>query len=288
VLAVIPSFDVVKIPLPFLEPVFGEGAAVHAFGLLVMLGFVIGGKVSKMRAEKLGLDPDVIERLIGWLVVGTLVGGHVGFGLMYEPEKYLRNPIEFLKFWRGLSSYGGFVVCVPLSVWFFYKEKVPVWPYMDCLAHGLAVGWFFGRMGCFSAHDHPGALSDGLLAVQGICQDDTLMGMPVLERASAACHDLGLYEALWSLGMWFLFMAYDRVPRTPGMQILLLGFLYGPIRFMLDFLRPESTDVRYIGLTPGQYWSVVFFVGCGWLIWKRRRSNAKPIAFAKQAGTQAG
>ena len=276
--AVIPSFSEPKIPLSFIF----EGAAIHGFGILVAAGFLIGGHVSMNRAKKLGLDPEVINRLIGWLVVGTLVGGHFGYGLMYAPEEYLANPIEFLKFWRGLSSFGGFVVCVPLSVWFFYKEKVPVWPYLDCLAHGMAVGWFLGRMGCFAAHDHPGSVSTFPLAVEGVCRDDSLADMPLDQRGTAACHDLGLYEALWSLAMYGLFRLMDNRPRIPGIYPLLLGLVYGPARFAMDYLRPESTDVRYLGYTPGQYWSVVFTLVCLGFLWKRWKSQDPPFPFAEQ------
>ncbi len=278
--AVIPSFTEPKIPLSFIS----ETAAIHGFGILVAAGFLIGGQVSMNRAKKLGLDPEVINRLIGWLVVGTLVGGHFGYGLMYAPEEYLANPIEFLKFWRGLSSFGGFVVCVPLSVWFFYKEKVPVWPYLDCLAHGMAVGWFLGRMGCFVTHDHPGSVSTFPLAVEGMCREDTLKmtDLPPDQWATTACHDLGLYEALWSLAMYGLFKLMDRRPRIPGIYPLLLGLVYGPVRFAMDYLRPESTDVRYLGYTPGQYWSVVFTLVCLAFLWKRWKSQDAPFPFAEK------
>ena len=149
----IPWFEppVIHIPLGPIGTV-----PLYGFGILVATGFIMGGRVAQDRAKALGLDPEVINRLIGWLVFGTFVGGHVGYGLMYKPDEYLAHPIEFLKAWQGLSSFGGFVVCVPISIWFFRKERVPVWPFVDCLAHGLAIGWFFGRMGCFVAHDHPG------------------------------------------------------------------------------------------------------------------------------------
>ena len=237
----------------------------HGFGFLVAIGFIVGGKVAMGRATRLGLDPEVINRLVGWLVVGTFVGGHVGFGLMYEPDKYLANPIEFLKVWQGLSSFGGFAVCVPISIWFFWKEKVPVWPYLDCLAHGMAIGWFFGRMGCFVAHDHPGTATDFWLGVIGSCKSDQ-MGL--------ACHDMGLYEALWSLSVFGLFTFMDRT-RTfvPGLYVVLLGTLYGPVRFAMDFLRPESTDPTYGGFTPGQYWAALLtVVGIAFLV-QRMRSD---------------
>jgi phosphatidylglycerol---prolipoprotein diacylglyceryl transferase len=264
----IPWFDapVLEIPLgDFVLPI-------HGFGVMVALGFVFGGQVAMNRAKKLGLDPEVINRLIGWLVVGTFIGGHVGYGLMYEPDVYLANPIEFLKVWKGLSSFGGFAVCVPLSVWFFYKEKVPVWPFLDCLAFGMAMGWFFGRMGCFVAHDHPGTVTNFYLGVFGICKG---FGKDV------ACHDMGLYEALWSLGMYLLFRALDFKARTPGFYVLLLGLAYGPVRFGMDFLRPEVTDARYMGFTPGHYWSGLVTVLCLALFAYVMQRGQTPYPFAE-------
>jgi phosphatidylglycerol:prolipoprotein diacylglycerol transferase len=113
------------------------------------------------RAGRVGLDANAINRLIGWLVVGTFVGGHVGYGLLYAPNEYFANPVEFLKVWHALSSFGGFVACVPLTIWFFRRNNLPVLPYADCVAYGLTIGWCLGRLGCFVAHDHPGTAADG-------------------------------------------------------------------------------------------------------------------------------
>ncbi len=250
-IAVIPWFDVpmVEIPLPG-----GRALPIHGFGVLVALGFLIGGRVAMNRAARIGLDPERINQVVGWLVVGTFIGGHVGFGLMYQPAEYFADPIKFLQFWHGLSSFGGFVVCVPLAIYFFAKYRLPVWPYLDCLAHGFAMGWFFGRMGCFVAHDHPGSVSDFPLAVMGICRDGP---------ANVACHDMGLYEAIWSIATYGLFVVLDRVRTWPaGFFTLAIGLLYGPLRFFMDFLRPEASDPRYFGYTPGQYGSLLLTGVC--------------------------
>jgi phosphatidylglycerol:prolipoprotein diacylglycerol transferase len=134
-------------------------------------------------------------------------------------------------------------------------------------------------MGCFVAHDHPGTPSDFLLAVEGICKSDS---------AGVACHDLGLYEALWSLMMFGLFKAMDRVPRIPGIYPLILGTVYGPVRFGMDYLRPLSTDVRYLGFTPGQYWSTIFFLVCVYFLVMRLRSGDAPLAFTGPADAGEG
>jgi phosphatidylglycerol---prolipoprotein diacylglyceryl transferase len=240
----------------------------HGFGLLVLLGFLFGSKVAAGRARRLGLEPELINRLISWLVVGTFIGGKLGYGLLYEPDEYLADPTLFVQFRGGLSSFGGFAVCVPLSFWFFHRQKVPVLPYMDCLAHGMALGWFFGRMGCFVAHDHPGTPTEFFLGVYGTCKD---MGPDV------ACHSMGLYEALWSLSMFGLFIALDRRRWVPGTFVLLLGASYGPVRFALDALRPVSTDPRYGPFTPAQYGAIALTLLCIGFLVSRLRSKAEEI-----------
>lgn len=299
--AMIPYYEV---PVLQLGPV-----PIHGFGILVALGFVLGGEIAKRRGERAGLDPAAIDKVLGWLVLGTFIGGHVGYGLMYEPKEYFADPIKFLQFWHGLSSFGGFVVCVPLAFWFFHKHKLKIWPYMDSLAIGLGFGWFLGRMGCTVAHDHPGTPSDFFLAkfcrpVEGhTLQLPTWMveankldlrwgpcrtsGNPVtsitdmvpaqVEGIITSAHDMGFYEALWSLSVFFLFLLLDRVPRRPGFYVTLLGVLYAPVRFGMDFLRPATTDVRYLGFTPGQWWSVVFFLVAGYGFYTRLRSADRPI-----------
>ncbi len=286
--AVIPFYEV---PIIQLGP-----ASVHGFGILVALGFVLGGNAAMQRAARSGLDGERINQVLTWLVIGTFLGGHWGYGLMYAREEYFADPMKFLYFWQGLSSFGGFVVCVPLAFWFFRRNKLPMWHYMDSLAFGMGLGWFLGRMGCTVAHDHPGTPSDFFLAKYcrpteghtlelpgfmtmdrphdlrwGPCRDG---GSPVFDIADKvdpatfdgilSAHDMGFYEALWSLGVFALFLALERMRDwKPGFYVTLLGVLYAPVRFAMDELRPESTDNRWfvdtaIAMTPGQFWSLVF------------------------------
>lgn len=282
--------------IPWFEiPVFELGPLeLHGFGILVALGFVLGGNAAMRRADRLGLESEAINRLITWLVVGTFVGGHIGYGLMYKPEEYLNDPVQFLYFWQGLSSVGGFLVCVPLAIWFFSREKLPVLKYTDCLAYGLALGWFLGRMGCFVAHDHMGAETDFFLGVWCRPEAGHMIDLPnwmvhgsgepnlpfalCAEKPSVhAVHDTGLYEALWSLGMFGLFTLMDRRAWHPGTFTLLLGLVYGPVRFVLDTLRPESTDPLRAGLTPAQWVVILFSLTClGALIYLRVQTKQEP------------
>lgn len=286
--AAIPFFPRIIFHIPLPDGLPRDELEIHGFGILVALGFLLGGWLAMRRARRHGQDPDAINRLIGWLVVGTFIGGHVGYGLMYDLEGYLAEPIRFLYVWEGLSSIGGFLVCVPLTVYFFRRYKLPVWANLDHMAFGFAFGWFFGRMGCTVAHDHPGTgvrpeqLSSPINWLTkycrpteghtwtipewaaeatsdyrwGPCQAEGGMkvGSYMTDLASAdytgvvAAHDMGFYEALLSLGILGLFLVLDRRPQIPGIYPLILGVIYGPARLLMDMLRPFETDNRWLTL----------------------------------------
>lgn len=274
--------------IPYFEqPVLNIGPIpIHAFGILVATGFMFGGNIAQAKAERFGGSADAINRVIGYIVAGVFFGGHWGHILMYAPQDLIGEPARFgrmfaaltsgrlptgdeipnvLQFWHGLSSFGGFAVSTALIVWFFRKEKRDFWRHGDGIAIGLGVGWFFGRMGCFSAHDHPGNPTNFYLGVYGMCPG----GNPTV-----ACHDLGLYEAIWSICVYGLFVLLDKKPRFPGFYVGLLATLYGPCRFVSDFFRHIETDTRYAGLTPAQYGSILISLA-GISIMVARR-NIKP------------
>lgn len=269
--AVIPFFDHprITIPLPFDLPFLGsDEITIYGFGIMVALGFLIGAKVAIQRADRVGLDGEKLNKMVGWWVLTTFVGGHWGYALMYDPAAYFAEPIKFLYFWEGLSSFGGIVLSLIAGVAYFKYNKLPLWPYLDNVAFGMAIGWGLGRTGCTLAHDHPGAVTNFVLGRQGIC----LNGDPHL-----ACHDLGMYEALWAYGLFIVFLLLDGKPRKPGFYAGFMGVAYGPTRFLLDFLRPESTDPRYFALTAGQWWAMVAFLVGSAVLYRALRSDDEPV-----------
>jgi phosphatidylglycerol:prolipoprotein diacylglycerol transferase len=238
----------------FTPPAFELGpVTVHGFGILVAIGFWVGSVLAQRKVTQFTTDPqapDRINRMVTWLIVGMFVGGHLGHVLWYDPASIAKDPMVLLRFWEGLSSTGGFAFCVPATILFFRKERVSYWPYADALAWGFALGYGFGRLGCFSAHDHPGVQSDFYLAVYGMCPGN---------NPAVACLDMGLLEAIYMFVVVFGgFLIAGRKPRPLGFYTGLLPLLYGPWRFTAEFFRhPDGIDARYFGLTPAQYGAIL-------------------------------
>ena len=163
----------------------------------------------------------------------------------------------------GMSSIGGFVGAAVFGVWYLRRKKVDIWRFADAVAFGLPVGWMIGRIGCFLIHDHPGTLTDFVLAVR----EPGVLGEEGLGR-----HDLGLYDAFLAGVIALVVFALRKKKKFDGYFILLVTGLYVVPRFFLDYLRANDlpgADVRYLGLTPAQYASIAALVFVIWAWYKK-------------------
>ncbi len=233
---------------------------IHVFGILVATGILVGSKLTRDRGRELGLTDEKTASMITTVLVCGFLFSHYFDVFAYQMSGETPTLWQWLWPFSGISSYGGFMGAVGGLFYWCKKNKQDVMPYADSLGYGLAAGWFFGRCGCFSAHDHPGALTSFFLAV---------------DYPGGPRHDLGLYEALWALGVTLLFAVMKRLgTQRLGIYVTILVTAYAPVRFALDFLRAtdvKNADPRYFGLTPAHYLSVVTLAaGVGLLIWTVR------------------
>jgi phosphatidylglycerol---prolipoprotein diacylglyceryl transferase len=251
---------------------------VQPFAALVLTGIFLGIWFGRKRARESGIPPEHMAYPIGIALTAGMLSAHALEVLLYFPERISQDGIvTLLRFWEGLSSYGGFLgAALGLAVYYratgrsFLAEG-------DILVQGLVVGWIFGRAGCALVHDHPGRSSEFFLAVD----------FPGVPR-----HDLGLYELLYTLTVLLplILVLHHRYgagrrtaratrparvhgrpkratgprargapPPPPGTYLAAVSLAYAPVRFALDFLRATDlpgSDRRVLGLTPGQYGSV--------------------------------
>lgn len=217
------------------------GVSIYMFGVLVAIGVILGDRVVVAEGKRHGLDPQDVRFLNARMVIGGFIVAHLVSVIFYFPERIKESPLVLLNVWSGLSSFGGFLGALLAFLYYTKKEKIPRLAYADAVAPGLAVGWIFGRTGCFTAHDHPGRHTSFFLSVA---------------YPGGARHDLGLDELLFTLVMTAILFWYRRKPRPPGHVIALLALMYAPVRFGLDFLRATDfgrPDQRYAGLTPAQW-----------------------------------
>ena len=286
------------IPYPQLPslPLIDDSLAIHPFGVLVATGILVGAWLTVRRGLVLGLDEEKVKNMIFWSVLTGFLVSHFSDVLIYQKHATMMATLQALADPRsGLSSMGGFAGAV-LGLWVWCRRNGErVLPYADSLAYGLATGWFFGRMGCFVAHDHPGELmltSDPLYFL-GVDYPCAMAHCPPkgsgLFHVGAAFrrHDMGFEEGLFAAALAAGYLLWGMFRPRLGVFVASIATLYGPIRFALDRLRVRDVagaDPRTLGLTPAQYAAVlVTLIGLVLWIYVLRQPATAPTPIASSA-----
>ncbi len=148
-----PPLVFAEIPFPGWNPValhLGP-LQVRWYGLGYLAGFLIAGWLLDRlcRDRYLPLTKAAVSDLIGWMVLGVIVGGRLGYALFYD-HTMLTRPLELLKLWTGgLSFHGGLLGVVIASVLFARRHGI-AWPRLaDALALATPFGIFLVRCANF-------------------------------------------------------------------------------------------------------------------------------------------
>jgi phosphatidylglycerol:prolipoprotein diacylglycerol transferase len=231
--------------LPYIEhPTLDLGFyRLEAFPVLVGAAIVVQYALVMRRAPLQGIGRRQASSLLAWAIGLGLAGAHVFDVIAYYPERLAENPLELLRFWGGISSFGGMLGGLT-GLYAVMRVKgmsrAEMLRFVDCLLYALPFTLAVGRLGCALQHDHPGISSSHWLAV----------AFPDGPR-----FDLGLLEFLYTSALAACFLLLGRRPRPDGFYIGLFFAAYGPVRFALDALR--VSEARYFGWTPGQYLSLL-------------------------------
>lgn len=242
------------------------------FGTLVAIGVYIGAWLSLRHGRRRGLDERKLMSFIMWVGGAGFLGGHVFDTLFYFPERVAADPLSLIRVWEGLSSFGGFAgATIGLLIWRRIHREAAL-RYADVVASSFPVGWWFGRLGCTVAHDHPGMESQMWFAVR---------------YPDGARFDLGLIEMVLTIPLAITFLVLQRRPRAWGVYLGSMCMAYAPIRFGLDFLRIRqgaNADARYLGLTPAQ-WGCFLLFAAGAVVFQRRRPST-PLEAEDEAAVE--
>ncbi|MDC0357440.1 prolipoprotein diacylglyceryl transferase [Oligoflexia bacterium] len=233
------------------------GLTFYPFGVLIAVALLVGYLVMGHRAKEVSFSAKNVDHIFVFTIIPAYIGSHIFEVLFYRPGKVLQDPLLLLRITDGISSFGGMLTfLIAFTLYLRVTGNTSKWRlWADIITQAFIIGWIFGRLGCTVAHDHPGLASNFFLAV---------------DYPGGARHDLGFYEFLYTILLLVPASLWIRKRNwLPGSQMAVFLILYGPFRFLADFLR--TADVRYLGLTPGQYAGIAFFaLGFVVLRWVRK------------------
>lgn len=259
------------LPFPAIDPeivsisLFGVELALRWYALAYIAGLFLGWRYVVWmtgRPELWGgtapLTREQAENLLTWMVLGVILGGRLGFVVIYQPAYYAANPGEILAVWRGgMSFHGGLLGVVAGLVGFGLANGVDPVRAGDAVAAAAPIGIFFGRIANFINAELWGRPSDAPWAVafpgeEAACPPDW--------EGVCARHPSQLYEAGLEgivLGLALFWAVRRGALAHPGRVIGLFLLGYGTARFFVENFR--QADAQFVG--PDNPWGHVVRFG---------------------------
>lgn len=241
---------------------------IATYGVLVALGFLAGLALAARRARAEGIPAAVVQNLGVWLIVAGILGGKLFYVIFFWPD--------FLAGWRergwgslreGFVFFGGFLMAAAATVVFARRHQLALGKLADALAPGVAVGHFFGRLGCFFNGCCYGAPSAVPWAVQ-FPPNHVSGGVPV--------HPTQLYEAAGNLLIAVVLLWWTPRRRFAGQVAWGYAVLYGVMRFVVEFFRGDYARRYVLDLTLSQMIALALVVvGIVGHEWSCRRSGGR-------------
>jgi len=238
--------------------------AIRWYGLLFATGLFAAYQVSLRSFERTGGSAEEAGRLLGYVVVGTIIGARLGHCLVYEPAYYLAHPLQILAVWRGgLASHGG-AAGIAVSVWIFARRsgRSFLW-LLDRVAVGAPAAAACIRVGNFFNSEIVGRPSTVPWAVVFSRLDST-------PRHTAMLYEALAYVVILGVMLW-LERRTTIASQTGALTGILLVLVFS-FRFGIEFLKePQEAFEASMPLDLGQLLSVPAVAIGAWLVGTARR-----------------
>ena len=224
------------------------------YSLAYIIGILLGWILSKRFFISNVELKEKFDDFLTFVILGIIIGGRLGYVILYNPNYYLDNLIDIFKIWEGgMSFHGGLIGVVLASIYFAKKNNQNFFIYLDVISIVAPIGIFFGRIANFINSELYGAETNLPWAVQFIKIDN-------LYR-----HPTQLYEAIFEGLILFLILIYLRnkgLMKITGLMSGIFLICYSIFRFMIEFLRVPDEQIGYLlfNLTMGQIISCIFFL----------------------------
>jgi phosphatidylglycerol:prolipoprotein diacylglycerol transferase len=213
-----------------------HGFAIHSYGLMLAIAFMIGISGARKALRDQGGNPDSIVDLGIWILIGAIVGARLAY-VATEYRYFMTNPLEILKINSGgLAFHGGLLGGFLAGIWYAKSHRLETWKIADIVTPFVALGYAIVRIGCL---------------LNGCCY-----GLPTSVPWALRCaandtvlrHPTQIYSMLGSLILFFILRSLRHHRQFPGFLFFLYLVLYSVLRFGVEYFREGAKIYPWLSL----------------------------------------
>ncbi len=228
--------------------------SIYSYGVMIALAFVAGIYFSRNQAKKEGIDATLITEISLYLLVGGIIGARLLY-VFTNFTYYLEHPFKIFFSRGGFVFYGGLIGATITGMWYLKRKQLSLFKIADIIIPSVALGEAIGRIGCLlygCCYGRPTSLLWGISF--GV---DSPAGIYV-ERL----HPTQIYSSLICLVIFLYLNNLSSKKKFRGQIFLAYLILLSAYRFMMEFLRGDTTLISWCGnLTLCQCISGLIFLG---------------------------
>lgn len=274
-------------PFPDIDPVLIEIGpfAIRWYALAYIAGLILGWRYIIALAEtpRLWSGPSPVTRtdaddMLLWAALGVILGGRLGYVLVYNPAYFISHPLEILYVWQGGMSFHGGAFGVLIAMLLFSRARnIPLLSLLDLVSAAVPIGIFFGRLANFINSELWGRVTD---APWGIVFPN---GGP-LPRHPSQLYEAALEGVALFIVLRVLTHRFDAL-KKPGVTMSAFICGYGLSRTIVEFFREPDQQIGYLlggWFTMGMLLSVPMALVGAALAWHFATRKAEPAPAAKR------
>jgi phosphatidylglycerol:prolipoprotein diacylglycerol transferase len=267
---------------------------IRFYGIIIVLGALIGGFVASREARRRGENADRIWDALVYVVIAGIIGARI-YHVLSTPAGcapdvpmcgwpwYQNHPLDMLLIWNGgLGIYGAILAGGLVVLLYVRRNKLSLARYLDIAAPGLIIGQAIGRWGNFvnqELYGPPTQLPWGI-SIDAVHRYGAYTDLNQYPVNTTYFHPLFLYESMLNvIGFIVLVVAARRWRQVKDGDLILIYMMwYGFVRFVVESFRFDAWVVT-AGLATAQLISLILIaLGAVLLIVRHRRSAPQPAA----------
>lgn len=234
------------------------GFSLRWYGVIVMLGVVVGSLMVERALKRNGENSDTIWDALIWVLPIGILGARLWFVInatLGGDTRYANDPSEILKVWHGgLHIFGGLLFGAAALLIFLNKNKLDPWLFLDAAGPAVLVGQAIGRIANFinqELYGPPTTLPWGIpiSAQHRLTQFQDLIKYPV---ETTRFHPTFAYEMLWNFAaaglLLWIWRRYEKDIK-PGTIFAGWLLLAGIGRAWIEFFRPDQPKIAGLGIS---------------------------------------
>lgn len=268
-------------PSPEIFTIPGIDWPVRWYGLMWAFAFIGCHFIMNRIYKAEGRTEKELDVLTLYIIIGTVLGARLGHCFFYDPEYYLKHPIDILKVYEGgLASHGGAIGIIAAILLYCRKTKESILWMLDKIVVVVPFAAMCIRIGNLINGEIVGKVTDVPWAFRFLNNDEDQFNLREHDFPIPARHPAQLYEAIYCLGLFFLFYWLWKNKR----QNFGRGFMFGLLcvllfveRFLDEFVKENQVGFEdEMMLNMGQILSIPFILIGIYFMWRAKKVAVTP------------